>query len=205
MKITYTPNPLNTIIELDEHEKKELWYKLKIEALVERLFRVHYELTYGSRENPKVDSILADVDPDYYLNDEDETGRSRLDKRIDEALAYYLDDLRSAHMGDCVCFACSCSKCHAEDLLGINTIKGLGKHPANKIDGAFSNGKNGDVWLPQASIHEAITRLENYDPKPVSSAAWDKVGGFDVHVPRWKEEAEAALVWLRNYRDEHSF
>jgi hypothetical protein len=37
MKITYTPNPLRTIVELDDHEKEIFKLKLKIDELEENL------------------------------------------------------------------------------------------------------------------------------------------------------------------------
>ena len=36
MKITYNKNPLLTTVELDENEKKELWYKIKIQEMGKR-------------------------------------------------------------------------------------------------------------------------------------------------------------------------
>ena len=44
MKITYNKNPLLTTVELDENEKKELWYKIKIKEMVEILFSAHFYL-----------------------------------------------------------------------------------------------------------------------------------------------------------------
>jgi hypothetical protein len=66
--------------------------------------------------------------------------------------------------------------------------------------------KDGDVWK-QRSIDEAIERLGGYDPKPPTDPeqlkTWEKVGGFEKHVPRWKEEAKVALEYLINYRNTH--
>jgi len=208
MKITWTPNPLNTIIELDEHELEVLKLKLKIEAYEEMIFSAHWDLTrtaeyLAGMGSPKTveeahAGAIKELDPAYWCDDD-----NKLDKRIDELLEHYVAELKSPHIGDCTCFAMSCSKCHVEDMLGINTIKGLGKHPGHKVQGAFSNGRNGDVWLPEASLDEAIERLAGYDPKPTSSSGWDKVGGFEAHIPRWKEEAAQAHAWLVSYRDQH--
>jgi hypothetical protein len=103
----------------------------------------------------------------------------------------------------------SCSKCHAERKLGIDTTAGLGKHSGHKIQGAFSRGRdpnNTEVWLPERSLEEAISQLRQYDPKqtdPESDKAWAKVGGFEAHLPRWKAEAATAAEWLEAYRDQH--
>lgn len=192
MKITYTPNPLCTTVELDEHEKKELWYKLKIEGMVDKLFTVHYELKCKEkRGGPDMERIAEAVDPSYYLGNAE---RNPVDRRADELLEHYLEELQGRHVGDCTCFAMSCSKCNAESLLGIDTIKGLPKHSAHKIGEAFSY-KDGDVWK-ERPITEALAYLRNYDPKP----SW---AGYEAHVPRWRAEVKVALEWLEAYVAEH--
>jgi hypothetical protein len=198
VKITYTPNPLNTVVELDEHEKRELWHTLRFNEMLDMLFSVHYEMTC-KKEGPDFERIKREVDPDYYLNDDEGTpDKTKLDKRCDELLEHYLEELKGSHIGDCTCFAMSCSKCHAESMLGIDTIKGLGKHPGHKIQSAFSY-REGDVWK-ERTIEEALEYLRNYDPKPTSDSGWDKVGGFEAHVPRWKSEAKIAYEWLLEYQ-----
>lgn len=213
MKITYNKNPLLTTIELDEHEKKELWYKIKVKELEEALSSASIYLdpanaSWTMKPNYRhpqlttetlIEMVRKDyLDMDYVLGDEKE--RSKLDQRVDELLEWYVQELQSDHCGDCTCVPASCSKCHAEALLGINTIPGLGKHSAYKINGAF--GKDG-----ARTLDEAIIALGDYDPKPPADPQelerWGKVGGFMKHVPRWKSEAEAACVWLKNYRDTH--
>ncbi len=52
-------------------------------------------------------------------------------------MKYLVDALKNAHCGDCTCIACSCDKCHAEELLGIHTTRGLGKHEASYVEAAF--------------------------------------------------------------------
>ena len=115
------------------------------------------------------------------------------DKWLEERAADYTQELLGKHVGDCTCVPCSCSKCYAEMLLGIDTTKGLGKHSAYKIDGAFS----GD-----ASIEEAIQKLENYQPTYNLSSSWPKEE-WEKHIPRWLEEGKRAHAWLVAYRDAH--
>ena len=129
MKITYNKNPLFTTVELDENEKKELWYKIKIQEMEEILFSAHF---YLEEKYFDLKRAKDDLDPDYYCNEEDNK-KSKLDERCDMLLETFLSELQSNHIGDCTCVACSCMKCHAEGLLGIDTIKGLGKHTAHKI------------------------------------------------------------------------
>ena len=190
MQIYWNKNPLYTTIELDQHEKKELWYKIKLKEMEELLFSAHFHL----QEDKYFDLAQArkEVEPDYYCTDD----KSPLDKRCDEMLEYYLAELKDKHAGDCTCIPCSCSKCHAESLLDMDTIKGLGKHSAYKIDSAF--GPNNEK-----TIDQAIESLANY--VPVKGENWKNTSqaDFDKHIPRWTEEARAAHVWLVNYKKEH--
>jgi hypothetical protein len=190
MKINYHKNPLYTTIDLDEHEKQMLWHKIKINEMEELLFTAHFNAEEGKYFN--LAEVRRVLNPEYYCNDE----KSGLDKRVDMLFDYYLDDLQSSHAGDCTCVACSCSKCQVESLLGIDTIKGLGKHSAYKIDSAF--GKNNEK-----SLDEALETLANYNP--VKGEGWERSTQeeFDKHIPRWKAEAKVAYEWLVNYKKEH--
>ncbi len=190
MKITYNKNPLWTTIELDESEKKELWYKIKIKEMEELLFDAHFHLEEGNYYD--LNQARKAVDPDYYItgNDGDE---NKIDKRCDEILNYYLSELQSNHVGDCTCVPCSCLKCHAEDLIGIHTTQGLSKHSAHKINVAFGNNN-------EKTIDEALDYLKNYNP--TKGLGWEKFSqeDFDKHIPRWKSEAKNAYDWLLKYK-----
>lgn len=106
----------------------------------------------------------------------------------------YVEALRDVHVGDCTCVPCSCLKCWAESYLGIDTMPGLGKSLAYKVDAAF-----GDT--DERTIDEAIKWLANYDPKP-TSPMWDgKEKLWESCLPRWRDEARQACAWLVAYRD----
>lgn len=221
MKITYTPNPLNTIIELDEHEKEVLKLKIKIRELEESLGSASVLLdpknaSWIMKPSPRhpegrtIESLIAEVLDSYlnmsYMYSEGEYEGKGLDGRVNELFDYCMDDLTSNHVGDCICVAMSCSKCHTEELLGINTIKGLGKHSAHKIESAFSNGRDADgKWLPEKSIDEVLEILKNYTVvAPTKNLdGWAKLGGWEQYVPRWTAEAKAAYEWLKSYKDAH--
>ena len=208
MKITYTPNPLRTIVELDAQEVEILRLKIKLGEYEDMIFGAHFALNdrlqdMGSLKAYTVEQAMAEakkeLDPAYWCDDD-----NRLDKRVDELLQHFLEELQGSHLGDCTCFAMSCSKCHAEDKLGISTTKGLGKHAGHRIQSAFSY-KEGDVWK-ERTLDEALELIRTFDPKPADAGndpAWAKVGGFEAHIPRWKAEAKVAYDWLLAYRNEH--
>ena len=209
MKITYNKNPLKTVVELDDYEKEVFRLKIKVKELEEDLGSASIYLdpknaSWVMNATPRrpnghtLESLIEEVrkdylDMDYMYGEKDE--EHSLDKRVETLLEHYLEELKGWHVGDCTCVACSCSKCHAESILGIDTIKGLGKHSAYKVDGAF--GKNNEK-----TIDEALESLRNYDPKP-TGPGWDKLGGYEQYVPRWKAEAASAYEWLLNYRNTH--
>lgn len=196
MKIIYTPNPLRSIIELDEHEKKEFWYKIKIEEMEHLLYSAHFSLSeeYGFFD---LNRARSELDPKYFMaNEIPERKVAPLDERVDEFYKYFMDDLHEGnmHMGDCICQANSCSKCQAESLLKIDTIPGLGKHEAHNIYAAFSKGS---TWDDEHTIEEAIESLSEYECKKAPRE------GAEAHYPRWRGESERAHKWLIKYKDEH--
>jgi hypothetical protein len=201
MKIIWNENPLLTQIMLDEHEKKEFWYKIKIEELQNLMTSAYFHLE-EDKDFFDIKRAKEDLEPKYFYpdwNDSSKKGqKSDLDKRVDELYEYYIADLeQNPHCGDCTCVACSCSKCHAEGLLGLDTIKGLRKHEASKIDGAFTlEGEKFPTREKQRTIGEAIERLKQYVP----TNAWE---GAELHFERWIEEAINATKWLEKYRNEH--
>lgn len=169
MDIKYTKNPLTTIISLTEHERQILWYKIKIEQMEDLLFHVHF---YAEEERFNLDEIQSNSNPKYYMDSND------LNDRVDDLLKYYLEALSSVHCGDCTCVPCSCIKCHAEYLLGVDTISGLGKHAANSIRVAF---------LQHESIRDVLAELKNYEPPN------------EPYAKAWKQYSDDAYKWLLEY------
>lgn len=190
MKIIYAQNPLNTVIELNEYEKKELYYIIKIKEYEERLYDAFYYHSHDKNE----ENLKKAIDPEYYSPENDDKP-SPMDERCKRLHEYLLSELSSGHVGDCTCVPCSCGKCMAEDYLGINTIKGLGKYRANQIDNVFREIKTNN-------IDDAIESLRNYKVVIKDPAAWEARGGYEQYVPRWEKEAREAMEWLINYKNE---
>jgi hypothetical protein len=183
MIIHYHPNPLQTVVELDAYDLEKLRLKLMIEDLQDRIYGAHLHLEPGKYYD--VAAAIRSLD----VNSLEE---APFERKIDRLLDICVEELRGQHIGDCTCQPCSCMKCHAERLLGIDTIEGLGKHAAHKIDSAFAT---------ERSLNEVIASLEDY--KPVRGESWSRFPqeDFDRHIPRWTEEARHAAAWLRAYRD----
>lgn len=181
MKITWNKNPLCTVIELDEFEKKELWYKIKIKEMEDLMYDAYFTLAHHEWHNANIskskprsheetmNEAIKELNPEYWLNEEN--GKTKLDERVDTLLRYYIDALQEKHAGDCTCSPCSCLKCHAENLIDVRTIKGIKKTQAYRIAAAF--GQNNE-----RTMDEALRYLHN--------------------VPDME-----AYNWLLNYRQAH--
>lgn len=180
MEITYTENPLNTVILVNEEEKKEMRYKLMIELLYDKIYGGAFYLKDGEYYN--IDEAKKCLDAE------------DVEKECDQLLEWYVAELKLPHIGDCICFPASCGKCYGEDLLGISTLKGLPKHSANKIDVAFRKYNNRE---------DVLNHLKNYIPHIDDPKKWERMGGYEQYIPRWKEEAKSAYEWLSNYYAEH--
>lgn len=190
VKILWAQNPLETIVELDEHDKAILRLKLVLERLEEAAFSVHFAVEKGLSK----EKILEELDVDYYFDNGERGGRP-FRMSIDEDLERSVQSLREAHDGDCVCSACACLKCRTENLLAIGPISGLGKHAGRKIRDAFLvRGSN-------ASIGDAIHELETHYPTN-TTPGWSQVN-FESHIPRWLEDQRKAAEWMTKYRSAH--
>ncbi len=164
MKITKQPNPLATVVELDENEKKLLWYKLKLEWMEDAMYGAYFNLTSRLKDQPglpamtveaAIEESVRELDPDYWCGDE---GKAPLDTNTDKMLEYYLDELRSIHSGDCTAFPASCGKCHAERLLGFSTLPQFSKGINHSLYHAFISFEG--MQLTRHTLEEAQARLD---------------------------------------------
>jgi len=196
MRILWAENPLETRVELDSADRDLLRERLRVEHLQNLLFSTYFVLKPREEAQitaeDRVEGALLALDLDYIFDDVSRDGKS-FSERLDEQVTYYTQALIEKHDGDCVCFPCSCMKCYAETLLGIDTNKGLGKHPATKINAAFNEGR---------TIDEAVEWLSRYQPTYTHNPNWPEQE-WQKHVSRWIEEGKRAHTWLVVYRDEH--
>lgn len=196
MKIIYNENPLRTVVELDEHDRQIFWFKLKVEELQNKLFDAHFHLAEDKYFD--LERARQATDPEKYLQ-EDNQEKVAVDKRVDMLFETYVEELQSIHSGDCTCVPCSCMKCHAEGVLGIDTLKPFpGKHELAKIDSAFSKDR---------TLVEAIAYLKDHKISREKPESWKHTSqeAYESYIPRWEQEQVRAYEYLNNYAKEHGF
>lgn len=115
--------------------------------------------------------------------DEWEENPEEATKWTEHQYPYFIEALTSGeeHWGDCTKVSCSCTKCHAEDVLGVSTVDGIKN--LHYISGVF--GKD-------TTLDEAIEKLSQ---EAEYTEEWQK-----PHIERWtqeKKEALESLIWYK--------
>lgn len=189
MRIDYHQNPLRSQVFLDETEKKLLKATIKNELLLEALAAIWYQ--FRTKEPPSLEKIKEEVS----FFDDDEDGV--LSVRVNDLYDVYIKELEESymHIGDCTCVPATCYKCLAEEYAGVDTIEGLGKHLASKIDRAFKDSST--------SIDEAIDFLSKPISEEPNAEYINHPEMYRTHRPRWEQERVSALKWLINYKIKH--
>ncbi len=198
MHIEWQLNPFETKVFLDDGDRKALRLAIRLDAA---LSAISYRDLRDRAKTPEDAERYAS-----YIQSYDDTAYDEDTAKIDERAAMYEEELQSCHVGDCICFACSCMKCHAEDYLGISTISGLGQHEGSKIDSCFTDTST-KPWSRKtltaaeviAELSKPISRTKNEHWKNFTQEAWDAC------IPRWETERERALRWYQTYAQEHGF
>jgi hypothetical protein len=186
MKIIWNPNPLRTIVEIDDSDRERVIPQLQNEAYTDLISGLEYMIERG-----RVNSL--EQVSEYLSKWTTIVDMTKDSEKIKELETY----LQSEHAGDCTCIPCSCMKCYAEYILGICTTQGLGKHEGGLIQGAF--GKTRD-----RSIDEAIESLRKV-PDYRRPDSWPQSVDYERHIPRWEQERLNALHWLITYKETHGF
>lgn len=199
MKINWNVNPLETAVFLDDADRKYLRLAIRMESALSAIS--HRDLRDSAKTPEEAERYAKYIKSyDDVAFDEDEVSAD-IDKRVEMFEA----ELQGPHVGDCICFACTCTKCWAESLLDIDTIAGLSSNEASKIDSCFTDTST-TTWsrktLTSAEVIEElskpVSRTKNEHWKNASQQSWDAC------IPRWEAERARALNWYRRYIEEHS-
>lgn len=172
MKIIYNQNPLATQVILDESEKKELLYKIQIQYLKDLLFDAHFFM------DKDLERVKETLNPKNYYDD-----NSQFNESCQHTFNYCIQQLNSHHAGDCTAFACTCTKCYAEDFLGIDTIKGMSKANGSIIEGAFKK---------YSTIEDVLNYLQNY-----------QIDAKDKYTEIYRQQVNSSIEWLSQYKTIH--
>lgn len=177
MKIIYNQNPLKTKVGLSELDLANMRNKLKIEQIYNEIFESYYKVD-------NIDTIKLTLE---ILIDSEDNEDSKINKEVERLISYYVQELTQgySHLGDCTKVCCSCTKCNAEDTLGINTLEGL--VCLSYIDSAFDK--------PDTTLSQAI---ENLSSPSKSTEDWHA-----PYIDSWNIQRIAALESLKKYRDKH--
>lgn len=109
----YNQNPLATEVHLDDRAVELLKEKILVSMLEEIVSGSFYALTHDGffEARNRLQEYAYDDEPESEF-------RKQLTYRLEESV----QALKDIHHGDCVAAPTSCMKCHAEELLGIDTL-----------------------------------------------------------------------------------
>lgn len=178
--IEWAENPLKSKILLDDYGRLRLKCAIAVDSLSDASVLIGLELKgelarNGRRWIENYEYANSDID---------------IDADITEETARCEEYLKDQHCGDCTCAPMSCSRCHAESLLGVWTTSGLGKHEGNNVQSAFSDGRE----TLAAALHWLTTSA--------IEAKWE---GWERYIDRWTRERKSAIEWLKAYAIAHGF
>ena len=182
MEIEWKENPFDTIIHLDTRDKAYLRLAGKEKLVREMLYCCKFYYVEKSLD-------LKNPLGQHHHKRMIELTSEKLEDMAMEQYNYNIAALNERHMGDCVCMPCTCERCMAESLLGIDTIKGLFGHEANHVLDAFEKFGNRE---------DVLNHLMDYHPGPMPEI-WKDEKAYVACIPRWRQEARNAYEWLLNY------
>lgn len=151
--VKLTANPLNARVEMTDSAKRELALMIVMNEMFDDVFSAQWNLQTQrnmqdikegkdstTRENYDVEAAkreLKYVTDRWFGKDEDGDGwkgnLASADRWLqDKRVQMWFDEVNTEHAGDCTAVACSCTRCHVEDLLGIDTLP-IGKSVARSV------------------------------------------------------------------------
>lgn len=139
--VTLTENPLHSKVTMTESARREYVLRFALKQMEDMAWEIKFRSDDQSTAyNPKraTDAVSAftefeghDVYPENSFEFWEAYG-------IKHHLDHYLHALNEEHGGDCTAVACSCTRCWAESLAGIDTLPG-GKQLNASIAAKFAS------------------------------------------------------------------
>lgn len=190
MKIKYAQNPLHTTVHLDEQDKKEFLYKVKIVQLREMVHDAAWIFQNTANENYKACTVEDGIKSVTTSNRSlwgpgGDYPDSAFEKRCLEILSYDVKALAElSHDGDCVSQPASCCRCGAEERLEINTLEGMPYHVGALLY----------CLPPEYTADDIIAYLEKYDARSWTSG---------TYAEERNASSKKGAEWMRKYKKEH--
>lgn len=204
VKVTIMPDPLNAKVELTEAAKREFaWRMIMEDVFGNTIYSAYHDLdpknksffdSLKRQKNPQQDAFRKLESYVKMWFGEDETdGDDGVGDKLFERLKdwshvnFSIEELNMPHAGDCTAVACSCSRCQAESVLGINTLLS-GKHVNYRLAGMYF-----EETATQEAKDEAARKKQEFAEKyPSPMSAVDREAMIKAHQPRWDREAATA-------------
>jgi hypothetical protein len=184
--VEWAENPLASRVVLTDYGRLLLRYHIAIDEVNTASVLIGMDINLEAPKDGRWVGRWVDQFDQLGMNNE------QIKAEIDRLAIGYEAELLSIHCGDCTHVACSCTKCHAEDLLEFSTTDGLGGGAGSYIQSAFRK---------DATIVDAIAWLSNHPATPT----WGTPTDWAPHQKRWDAERDLAITWLTNYGKEHGF
>lgn len=130
-----TKNPLAWGCNLTPSAKKQIKAQLGFESFFDGVYSAYYHLKENADgPNPAgaLDELKWVMNRWFKLTDDDNKSHAQALEEFNEHAEIFISDLSGEHIGDCTAFPSSCTRCHVENLLGVDTLP-IGKSAAYRI------------------------------------------------------------------------
>lgn len=192
--VELTHNPLNAKITISESAKRELILTKALEDIMENYVhsaKFHLEEKYYDVEYAKttLDCILKP-----WFEECDKGSDSITMWKAVTSAQYIIEDFEEGHDGDCTAFPSSCVRCHAEGLIGIDTLP-VSKSIGSRLWKLYVNS-------PYSSEAEReyekgrLIREQEFQEKYPSNMSPEQIAHY---TPIWAEHDRAAKEFFEHH------
>ena len=138
-----TSHPLLTEVQLDDRAKREFTLLFALRQMEDKMWEISHDLDNGDYAGAR-DEVSRFTSSS--MHDGEHTSNYNYWERYSNLhhVNYYLDAIvNDPHEGDCTAIACSCVRCHAEQILDVDTTRGLGKRALRMVPGILERFPDG--------------------------------------------------------------